>query len=418
MVLRAALVAVAVFGGAAGANGMGYVYAYFQGGWPDGGHSGVFMSYSSDGYTFDAMNGGNAVLVPPAAWGDDEDQMRDPSVIYGPDGKFHMVWTTAATEVNRNIGYASSTDLKNWTDVQLVDVWDPADTPNLTHTWAPEIEYNASAGQYEIVFTANPDGGHLFLNSITTTDFVSFTEPEVFYDGGVTVIDGDKTYNPATGTYVMPMEDEVTGQPNDISMATSTTGAPGTWARDDSLTVDIFSQGTEGPSLIQIDGLWHLYFDYYGAGYLGLATSPDLVHWTESSSLATLPDGHHGTVFAAPVDALAFDILPFDVADLVDDDVLDGSDWLVFQTNHLTDISGYSPAQQAARGDLNGDGLNDYDDFLLFKRYYNSYYADIGSSATFESMIASFAVPEPSSLLLVGCLPAALCPLRRPRRAN
>jgi hypothetical protein len=318
-----------------------------------------------------------------------------------------MVWTTAATEVNRHIGYASSTDLKTWTDVQLVDIWDPAATPNLTHTWAPEIEYNSTAGEYEIVFTSNPDGGHLFLHSITTTDFASFTDPEVFYDGGVTVIDGDKTYNPATGTYVMPMEDSVDGQPNDISMATSTTGAPGTWTRDDNLTVDIFTQATEGPSLILIDGLWHLYFDYYGPGVLGLATSPDLVNWTESSSLATLPDGRHGTVFAAPFDSIAFDVLPFDAADLVDDNVLNANDWLVFEANHLTNLSGYTPAEQAARGDLNSDGMNDHSDFLLFKRYYNSYYAAVGSSASFESMLASLTVPEPGTrtglvLLVIG----------------
>ena len=258
------------------AQNMGYVYAYFEGGWPDGGHSGVYLAYSEDGYTFHDMNGGNAVLQTQDMPGfdTDEDQMRDPSVVYGPDGKFHMVWTTSAVEVNRNIGYAWSYDLKTWNDVQLIEMWDAASTPNIEHTWAPEIEYNGN-GEYEIIFTANPYNGlsgydgYLYLWSTTTTDFVNFTTPVEAYNGGVNVIDGDKTYNPATGTYFMPMEDAVAGQPNDISVATSLTGEPGTWSRDDSLTIDIFSQPTEGPSLIQIDGLWHLYFDYFGVGCSG-----------------------------------------------------------------------------------------------------------------------------------------------------
>ena len=343
-----AVAAVVACLGSAHAQDTGYVYAYFQGPWGEGGHSGVFMSFSEDGYTFQDLNDGNAVLQVEGmpGFGFDEDQMRDPSVVYGPDGKFHMVWTTADTEVNRNIGYAWSYDLQTWNDVQLVEIWDPLETPNINHTWAPEIEYNGG-GEYEIVFTSNPYSGlngnddHLYLWSMTTTDFSTFSAPEVFYDPGVTVIDGDKTYIPSTGTYIMPMEDAVSGQPNDISMATSTTGDPGTWTRDPSLTVDIFSQGTEGPSLIQIDGLWHLYFDYYGAGYLGLATSTDLVNWTESTSQTQLPSGHHGTTFAAPVDAIAFDLFDYSRSDLNGDEAIDLADWLIFSANHLTDLSGY-----------------------------------------------------------------------------
>lgn len=376
----------------------GYVYVYFEGGWPTGGHSGVYLAYSEDGYTFQNMNDGNAVLQTQGIPGfdADEDQMRDPSVVYGPDGKFHMVWTSSAVEVNRNIGYAWSYDLKTWNDVQLIEMWDAASTPNIEHTWAPEIEYNGN-GEYEVIFTANPFRGlsgyddYLYLWSTKTTDFVNFTTPVVAYNGGVNVIDGDKTYNPATGTYFMPMEDAVAGQPNDISVATSPTGQPGTWTRDPSLTIDIFGMATEGPSLIQIDGLWHLYFDYFGIGVLGMATSPDLINWTESSSLATLPVGRHGTVFTAPVDVIAFDYLPYSRSDLDGNETIDVNDWLVFIANHLADLSGYTPEQRAELGDLDGDGSNDFNDFRLFQQDYNGFHGD----GSFQQML-SF-VPEPAS---------------------
>ena len=180
------------------AQNTGYVYAYFEGPWPIGGESGIYLAYSEDGYNFQDMNGGNAVLSVEGVYDETEDMMRDPSVVYA-DGKFHMVWTTSALDVNRNIGYAWSYDLKTWNDVQLIEVFDEASTPNIGHTWAPDIEYNGN-GEYEIIFTADPYGDHLALWSTTTTDFVNFTTPVSAFDPGYQAIDGDKTYNPDTGT--------------------------------------------------------------------------------------------------------------------------------------------------------------------------------------------------------------------------
>ncbi len=368
------------------AQNTGYIYAYFEGPWPIGGESGIYLAYSEDGYNFQNMNGGNAVLSVEGMYDETEDMMRDPSVVYA-DGKFHMVWTTSALDVNRNIGYAWSYDLKTWNDVQLIEVFDEASTPDIGHTWAPDIEYNGN-GEYEIIFTADPYGDHLALWSTTTTDFVNFTTPVSAFDPGGQVIDGDKTYNPDTGTYVMPV---VTDQGIPIHMATSTTGEPGTWVLDNSLTVDVFTGSTEGPSLIQIDGLWHLYIDYHSVGVLGLATSPDLINWTEVSDLATLPNGRHGAAFAAPLDVIAFSLLPYGRSDLDGNETIDVNDWLIFTTNHLADLSGLTSQQQAALGDLNGDGLNDFTDFRLFQDDYDALHGD----GAFSAMLMT--VPEPMS---------------------
>lgn len=41
--------------------------------------------------------------------------MRDPCIIAGPDGVFHLVWTISWNE--KGIGYAHSKDLIHWTDI-------------------------------------------------------------------------------------------------------------------------------------------------------------------------------------------------------------------------------------------------------------------------------------------------------------
>ena len=396
-----------------------YVYAYFKGGWPTGGHSGVFLDSSTDGLNFEPMNDGDAVFVPPESWGndidtDDEDQTRDPSVVYGPDGLYHMVWTSGIT--TRSIGYASSSNLRDWT-AELVDVWNPS--VNVNHTWAPEILYNDSLGLYQIVFASDLDGGDHKLYSITTNDFSSYTEPEVFYYNGNTVIDGMIAKDVVNGQYIMAIKDERGGAKN-ISIATSTDASPMSWTTNNPVVVGTGSNiepynSVEGPSLLKIDDTWLIYYDVYGPGYLGVAvTDPnadptDPNSWVNMTSQATLPSDpssvvHHGTAFAAPADTIAFSLLTYGRSDLNGDDAIDLDDWLLFSDYHLTDLSGLSEAEQAARGDLNGDGQNNFYDFRLFKEDYETFYG----AGTFATMVASLQVPEPGSFAMLATLLAGL----------
>lgn len=398
----------------------GYVYAYFQGGWPTGGHSGVFMSYSTDGLNFEPMNNGEAVYVPPEAWGPgsdtdttDEDQTRDPSVVYGADGLYHMVWTSGID--TRTIGYASSADLKTWTNEQLIPIWDASTVVN--HTWAPEIFYDEANSDYQIIFASDLDNGDHKLYSITTTDFTSFSAPSLFYYNGATVIDAMIARDTVNNRYLMAIKDEQNGAKN-IRLATAPT-AQGPWTTDNPVIVGptsgIEENVTEGPSLLKIDDTWLLYYDAYGAGYLGVATTTDsdpthASSWTNMTSQATMPIGHHGTVFAAPNSNIAFDFLPYGRSDLDGNETIDANDWLIFTANHLADLSGFTAAQQAALGDLNGDGVNDFDDFRLFKDDFDAY----NGAGSFQQMLTT--VPEPASALSLTLLGLA-CAQRRRRPA-
>lgn len=61
--------------------------------------------------------------------------MRDRWICRGPDGIFHMVWTTSWGQ--RGIGLAHSRDLISWSEQKFVEVM--AHEPKAMNCWAPEI---------------------------------------------------------------------------------------------------------------------------------------------------------------------------------------------------------------------------------------------------------------------------------------
>ena len=80
-------------------------------------------------------------------------------------------------------------------------------------------------------------------------------------------------------------------------------------------------------------------------------------------------------------------------SDLNMDGVVTAADWSLFVANSYADLSGYSPAQKFLHGDLDRDGDNDFDDFLIFK---NDFIATNGAAAFAKSLAA----PEPASITL------------------
>jgi hypothetical protein len=123
--------------------------------------------------------------------------MRDPCVVRGPDGTFHMVWTSGWNEPT--IGYASSRDLRTWTGQKAIPVM--AHEPTVLNSWAPEVVYDAARGEFVIFWASTIPGrfpqtagsseekyNHRIYGT-TTKDFVTFTPTALFYDPGFSVID-------------------------------------------------------------------------------------------------------------------------------------------------------------------------------------------------------------------------------------
>ncbi|HYO25354.1 MAG TPA: hypothetical protein VEQ85_10445, partial [Lacipirellulaceae bacterium] len=208
--------------------------------------------------------------------------------------------------------------------------------------------------------------------------------------------------------FVMALKDELRGAKN-IWLATSDS-ASGGFVRGTAPVIGpgsgVENNAVEGPSLIKIGNLWHLYYDAYGANYLGLATSPDLMTWTNRTSQTTQPSGHHGTVFAAPKSAIGWTTIE-ERSDLNLDGLLDLQDWSIFRAYQHVSMTGWSASLRASRGDLNNSGKSDYQDFRLFQADYDLVHGE-GSFAA-----ALGPAPEPGGLALASAALLALGACRR-----
>jgi hypothetical protein len=87
-----------------------YLFCYFKGSSSDGLH----LAVSTDGLKWEALKGDSSFLKPAVA---KDRLMRDPCIIRGADGLFHMVWTVSWAD--KGIGYASSKDLIHWSEQQF-----------------------------------------------------------------------------------------------------------------------------------------------------------------------------------------------------------------------------------------------------------------------------------------------------------
>jgi Arabinosidase BT_3657-like, N-terminal len=123
-----------------------YLFSYFK-----NNGDGLHLAYSHDGYTWLPLKNDSSFLLPTV--GKDK-LMRDPCIIRGGDGKFHMVWTVSWNE--QGIGYAFSEDLINWSPQQYIPVMEHEDSAR--NCWAPEIFYDASKKEYMIYWATTIPG--------------------------------------------------------------------------------------------------------------------------------------------------------------------------------------------------------------------------------------------------------------------
>lgn len=270
------------------------VFAYFKG----NGEDGLHLAYSKDGYQWSALHGDKSVLAP--AVGSDK-LMRDPCIIKGPDGTFHMVWTVSWNE--RVIGYAHSRDLVHWSEQRAIPVM--ADESAARNCWAPEIFYDAASktfmiywattitGRFKETQSTKENGYNHRLYYVTTTDFMNFTPARLLYDAGFNVIDA--TLHRSGDKYLMFLKDE-TPEPvqKNIRIASSSKLTEGYGKPGPPITGGYWA---EGPTVLKASDRWIVYFDKYTEHAMGAVESTDLEHWTDISERVVFPVGvRHGTV--------------------------------------------------------------------------------------------------------------------------
>jgi len=271
-----------------------YMFSYFK----NNGQDGLHFAYSNDGFQWKALKGDSSFLKPTA--GKDK-LMRDPCIIYGADGQFHMVWTVSWHE--KEIGYASSKDLVHWSEQQALPVM--AHEKDANNCWAPEIFYDEASKKYMIYWATTIPGRFPVIDStddnnhriyyVTTKDFKKYTKAKVLYDQGFNVIDATILKNGKE--YVMFLKDE-TKKPvakKDLHIATSKKLTKGYGKPSPAITGKYWA---EGPTAIKMGEEWVVYFDKYTSGRYGAVTSTDLVNWKDISDKIVMPKGiRHGTVF-------------------------------------------------------------------------------------------------------------------------
>ncbi len=279
-----------------------FVFSYFTG----NGEDGLHLAHSTDGYVWTAVNAGRSVLKPQA--GRDK-LMRDPSILQGPDGVFHMVWTVSWGE--RGIGYASSQDLIQWSKQRFVPVMDHE--PNAKNCWAPELFYDEAEQQYLIFWATTipgrfPDtdnqsnrgppapGNNHRMYFVTTKDFETFSKTKLFYNHGFNVIDAAVVRDGQRHVMFLKDESNKPFKPQKNIRTAFSEHAVGPYSPPSSpITGDYWA---EGPTAVKIGGKWFVYFDRYRQHRFGLIVSRDLVEWTDESDKLRMPKGiRHGTAF-------------------------------------------------------------------------------------------------------------------------
>lgn len=279
-----------------------FLFSFFMG----NGEDGLHLAYSTDGYKWEALNDNKSFLTPNV--GEDK-LMRDPCIISGPDGKFHMVWTVSWKE--KGIGYAWSDDLLHWSEQKFIPVM--VHEPTARNCWAPEVFYDDDSKQYLIFWSTTipgrfPDteksGDDKYNHRMyytTTRDFETFSETKLFYDQGFNVIDG--TLIKENNNYILFLKDETRTPPQkNIRIARSKNLTSNYSKPTPPITGNYWA---EGPTPIKIGNHWIVYFDKYRKHSMGAVRSNDLERWEDISDKISFPEGtRHGTVFKVSLKVL------------------------------------------------------------------------------------------------------------------
>lgn len=294
---RILVIALCLFSLTLKAQNKVYLFSYFV----DNGQDGLHLAYSTDGLKWTALNQGKSYLSPTV--GKDK-LMRDPFILQGADGLFHMVWTSGWWD--KHIGYASSPDLINWSLQKTIPVMEHE--PTAKNSWAPEMTYDPVKKEYIIFWATTIPGRHSDVASserekglnhrmyaTRTKDFQSFTPTEMFFNPDFSVIDA--TILAKNNQFYMFLKNENPNPPEKNIRIAVSRQASGPYP----VTVSAPITGkywAEGPTALEVGEYVYVYFDKYTNHQYGAVRSKNMIDWEDVSGLVSFPSGaRHGSVF-------------------------------------------------------------------------------------------------------------------------
>ncbi|MFJ3668922.1 glycoside hydrolase family 43 protein [Streptomyces sp. NPDC090106] len=264
----AATGALTLGAGTAHAADSAYVMGYFTES-PDmlAANYGLHLAVSTDGLQWTPLNQNAPVATPTAGSGG----LRDPFILRKQDGTFVVLATdlygTDWTYVSQYIHVWDSADLRTFTGYRRLKLHDMD-----THSWAPEAFWDAGRGQYAVIYSAVNSSGHNVIMVNYTSDFTTAGSPQVFFDPGYDVIDGDMALGVSGYNYLYFKKNST------LVGARSTSLDPGSFTE---FSTAVSHGGTEAPTLVKSltsSSTWYLWGDTW---------SPNGVFYAwQSSSLA------------------------------------------------------------------------------------------------------------------------------------
>jgi len=268
----------------------------------------------------------------------------------------------------------------------------PDDTVYVASWWAPNADQDDHLRQYMLAWQ---DG-----NATWRVSQITDRDPENTDGSGVS----QRVTESQLGSFKMTRPIVVVDDDNRVIVAFTD------WQRDKRLTI-AYSQDPARDDWQLFDlptenmGNWEPNFDlnrWMSDGVISMfyqveengqaATTVSVLEWDARSYF----DDTNGTIYPR--------------SDLNFDTQITAADWAILRDYSLTNLAGLSLAEQYRRGDLDGDGDNDIDDYTLFVSDYNM----ANGAGSFAAMLHG--APEPTSLSLF--LLGGLCAAARSRRLS
>lgn len=307
----------------------GYAFSYFTGSGIAGENIFFAASNGNNALSWTELNGGQAVLKSSQG----TRGLRDPFLIRSPEGDtFYLIatdlsigsgtsWDSAVRRGSHYLEVWESNDLINWSPQRHIRV----SPSNAGNTWAPEAYYDDELGAYVVFWAsslyAENDPNHTGRSYhrmlyATTRDFITFSEPVVWQDQGMSRIDstvikdGDFYYRftkdeGAGGTGCSDIIQESSERLRDTLESWSVIAT--------CIGRDAGTKAVEGPTAFKSNAgdvhgeKFYLFVDeYVDRGYIPLATddiaNPD---WTVPASFSLPRSPRHGTVIPVTAAELA-----------------------------------------------------------------------------------------------------------------
>lgn len=282
-----------------------YLFAYFIG----EGATGLHMAWSKDGFKWTPLKGGKSFVKP----GVGDYLMKDPHLSQTPDGIYHLVWATG--EFRRDIGYAWSKNLIDWSAQRLIPVME--NDTLVMNVWAPEMIFDADNQRFMLYWSSTvpkkfketdkqndslPSGlryNHRIYRKFSS-DLKNWGPTEMFFEPGFNVTDAHIAED--SGRFMLFVKDETNmgkNIQNNIKMSTSysITGPYDT-------KVKVVSRRTwaQSPTAIRIDSQYVVYYQKQKQRKMGAMATKDFKVWKDITDSLSFPKGvGHGTILRVPV---------------------------------------------------------------------------------------------------------------------